>query len=65
MIVRNQTLDELFQELEGRLQSINGRLGQMRQENARLQERIRQLEQNQSAAVAKINQMLDRIGALG
>jgi predicted nuclease with TOPRIM domain len=65
MIVRNQTLDELFQELEGRLQSINGRLGQLRQENVRLQERIRQLEQNQSAAVAKINQMLDRIGALG
>ena len=64
-MARNQTVEELFQELEGRLQSINGQLGQLRQENARLQERIRQLEQNQSAAVAKINQMLDRIGTLG
>jgi predicted nuclease with TOPRIM domain len=65
MMVRNQTVEELFQELEGRLKSINGQLEQMRQENARLQERIRQLDQNQSAAVAKINQMLDRMGALG
>jgi predicted nuclease with TOPRIM domain len=64
-MARNQTVEELFQELEGRLQSINGRLEQMRRENARLQERIRQLEQNQSAAVTKVNQMLDRIGTLG
>lgn len=64
-MARNQTVEELFQELEGRLQSINGRLEQMRRENAKLQERIRQLEQSQSAAVAKINQMLDRIGTLG
>lgn len=65
MTAKNQTVEELFQELDARLQSINGRLDQMRRENARLQERIRQLEQSQSAAVAKINQMLDRMGALG
>ena len=60
-----QTLDELFQELEGQLQSVSGRLAQLRLENRQLQERIRRLEQSQAAAREKVNQMLDRIGALG
>jgi phage shock protein A len=62
---RSQTVEELFKELEERLQAVNGRLDQLRRESARLQDRIRQLEQTQSAAVAEINQMLDRMNALG
>jgi len=60
-----QTLDELFQELEARLQALNGRFEQLRLENRQLQERIRKLEQAQVAAREKVNQVLDRIDTLG
>ena len=59
------TVEELFQELEGRLQALSGRLQQLRLENRQLQERIRRLEQTQVAAREKVNQVLDRIDALG
>jgi len=65
MITRSQTAEDLFLELEGRFQSIRSRLEQLRRENAQLLERIRKLEQAQATACAKINQMLDRMDALG
>jgi len=62
---KNQTVEELLQELEDRLQSVGGRLDALRRESRQLGERVHRLEQRQAAAVKKINQMLDRIDALG
>jgi phage shock protein A len=60
----NKTLEDVFRELEEKVADASHRMDELKQENGRLEVRIRELERKQAEVVARINKLLDRIAGL-
>lgn len=63
-VPKTQSIEDMLQELDAKVAQVEAKLAQLRQVNLRLEERIRELEQNRADAVKRINVVLDRVGRL-